>query len=375
MNRLFILLATVFMALSTTASELPGSIYSGLWKAGHVQGIAVDAKKEYMYFSFTTILVKTDLKGNIIGTVTGLLGHLGCLEYNEQDGRVYGSLEYKGDSIGQGILKRENYTKELQDGFYIAIFDVNKITRMDMNAEKDGIMTSVYLPTVLEDYKATVKTPEGEKEHRFACSGIDGVSFGPEFGSKDPKRYLMVAYGIYGDTKRSDNNYQVILQYDTRDWTKYEAPLSQESMHRNGPKKPLKRYFLYTGNTNWGIQNMEYDWEKNLWFAFAYKGKKEQYPNYTLFAIDGNVKPYKTTLSGIPYQKKGSVLTLAKMGKHDPQSNTYGWHFDKGTTGFCFLGDNMYYISNRKKSKDGQQTWAKLYRFTGAPDKPFELVK
>ena len=46
------------------------------------------------------MLVKMDMKGNVVGTVTGLLGHLGCLEYNEQDGRLYGSLEYKNDAIG-----------------------------------------------------------------------------------------------------------------------------------------------------------------------------------------------------------------------------------------------------------------------------------
>ena len=47
--------------------------------------------------------------------------------------------------------------------------------------------------------------------------GIDGISFGPAFGApKGSKPYLNVAYGIYGDTTRSDNDYQVILNYDPR---------------------------------------------------------------------------------------------------------------------------------------------------------------
>ena len=58
---------------------LPKNIYSGRWGYGHCQGIAVDAKREYMYYSFTTALVKTDMQGNLIGTCTGLLGHLGCI--------------------------------------------------------------------------------------------------------------------------------------------------------------------------------------------------------------------------------------------------------------------------------------------------------
>lgn len=114
---------------------------------------------------------------------------------------------------------------------------------MDMDAEKDGIMTTVYLPTVLDDYLAKVTTNEGEKQHRFGCSGIDGVSFGPRFGKKDGKEYLTVAYGIYGEVDRSDNDYQVLLQYDTSKWHKYETPLSQENMHTNGPAQPDREYF------------------------------------------------------------------------------------------------------------------------------------
>ena len=71
---------------------LPQSIPSGLWPYGHCQGIAIDKKREFMYFSFTTALIKTDLKGRLIGSVTGLLGHLGCIDFNDEDGRLYGSL-------------------------------------------------------------------------------------------------------------------------------------------------------------------------------------------------------------------------------------------------------------------------------------------
>ena len=45
-------------------------------RAAHVQGIAVDKEKGYMYFSFTTTFVKTDMEGNVIGSVKGL----GCRE-------------------------------------------------------------------------------------------------------------------------------------------------------------------------------------------------------------------------------------------------------------------------------------------------------
>ena len=57
---------------------------------GHIQGIAVDAERKYIYASFTTAFLKLDMNGNIIGSVTGLCGHLGCIAYNYDDGRVYG---------------------------------------------------------------------------------------------------------------------------------------------------------------------------------------------------------------------------------------------------------------------------------------------
>lgn len=44
---------------------------------GHIQGIATDAERKYMYYSFTTSLIKTDMNGNVIGSVKGLAGHLG----------------------------------------------------------------------------------------------------------------------------------------------------------------------------------------------------------------------------------------------------------------------------------------------------------
>lgn len=38
------------------------------------------------------------------------------------------------------------------DAFYVAIFDVDKITRPDMDAETDGRETAVYLKEVVDDY-------------------------------------------------------------------------------------------------------------------------------------------------------------------------------------------------------------------------------
>lgn len=379
-RRLFQLLTLVAVLASLPCvaqnpHSLAREITSGPFKAGHIQGIAIDDKQEYIYYSYTTMLIKTDIKGNIVGTVTGLLGHLGDLDYNTADGRVYGSLEYKNDAIGRGILNMEKSSRTLDNAFYIAIFDVENIDRIGMDAEKDGIMTTVYLPTVLEDYLSTVETLEGSKEHRLGCSGIDGVAFGPKFGSTTGKQYLTVAYGIYNDVERSDNDYQVLLQYDVQKWAKYERTLSQEAMHKMGPKHPTAQYFVLTGNTHYGVQNIEYDPHTYSWLMAVYKGSKEHYPNYTLFAIDATSPSSKQPLQGIPYIKKGLVVPLKEQGLKDERSGIRGWHWDVGSTGMASLGEGYFYLSHSYNSEQGQGSTLRLYRYTGNPEAAFEQIK
>ena len=381
MKQIFALLSALIIGITalhaaTPIEQLPREIYSGEWKAGHVQGFAVDTKREHIYFSFTTMLIKMNMKGEIVGSVTGLLGHLGCIEFNDADGRIYGSLEYKDDSIGRGILKMENSDRKFDTAFYVAIFDVDKITREGMNAEKDNIMTTVFLPTVYEDYTAKVEQGGKTLEHRFGCSGFDGITFGPKFGKSDGKYYLTIAYGIYGDASRSDNDHQVLLQYDTTSWRKYEQTLSQDNMHKSGPKKPAGKYFVYTGNRNWGVQNMEYDKTRNFWFLATYTGKKDTFANFTLMTIDGNIAPQKQPLKGVEYCQSGNMLTLSGRGMVDPNCHSiHGWIFDNSATGIHALGDNYFYISHRKFNKPYQSCTATLYKFVARELYPFEKVK
>ena len=307
---------------------------------GHIQGIATDAERKYMYYSFTTSFIKTDMEGNIIGSVTGLCGHLGCIAYNYDDGRVYGSLEYKHDAIGKKILERvsgqQNAEIDVEDGFYIVSFDVDKIDRVGMDAEADGVMSAIYLSEVTDDFKA-----DG---HRHDCSGIDGVTFAPIPGEKG-KKYLYVAYGIYGDVERDDNDSQVILRYDPSLFDKFAKPLNQKKMHRDGPKKPESKYFVYTGNTTWGVQNLEYDEENSLMLLAVYKGKKPKFPNYPLFFVDMSVRA-KTV-------GEREYLTLKKIGKEHSPTGIWGSDFPYGSTGVISLGENKFYFSIPSES-DGK---------------------
>lgn len=118
-------------------SPLPTAVDGGAWQSGHLQGMAIDRAKGHMYFSFTSLLVKTDLNGRPLGSVTGLTGHLGDLDFDARDGRIYGSLEYKAAKA-----------------FYIAVFDGDRITRMNMDAQSSGVVSTVHLQEVVKDYTA-----------------------------------------------------------------------------------------------------------------------------------------------------------------------------------------------------------------------------
>ncbi|RZK82689.1 MAG: hypothetical protein EOO92_00825 [Pedobacter sp.] len=356
-------------------SLLPDSIPSGKQGSFHVQGMLVDQEKGVVYFSFTDRLVKTDLSGNMIGSVTGFIGHLGDLDFSA-DGKIFGSLEYKNDAIGKGIKTKLGIRDENKDGFYVAIFDGAKITRPGMNAEEEDLLQTVYIKEATADYLATVKLGEQEKQHRFACSGIDGIAFAPAIGANAThKKFLYVAYGIYGDNERNDNDHQVILKYDVTDWGRYAKKLSQTGLHRSGPKKPLEKYFVRTGNTRYGIQNLAYDASSGNLFAAVYKGSKPQFPNYDLFVINGKQSPSNGLIISDNKKIRVKTLSLLEAGIKDVTSSTSGWFFPWGTTGICPLGDGLFYISHPKKTSDGQQQ-TMIYKYKWLGDQQgFHLLK
>lgn len=357
--------------------KLPRTILSGEQGPFHVQGIAVDLERGYIYFSFTTKLLKMDLAGNLIGSVDGLTGHLGCLTMNPADGRVYGSLEYKDDAIGKGIRKTLDGESEGADqtGFYIAVFDVDRIVRPDMDAERDRVMTAVYVKEAVDDYFAETVNGGRTVAHRFGCSGIDGVTFAPRFGSGEEGDWLYVAYGIYGDTLRTDNDYQVLLAYDTKEWKRYEQPLSQSNLHKSGPAAPDRKYFVRTGNTSYGIQNLAYDPASGNLYAAVYKGRKPHYPNWSLFVIDGSKPARRESLQGFDTPTEGEVLSLVEAG--NPDGGIGGWNFKWGATGLCPLGGGYFYISENARSKETRQqsSTVRLYEWTGDAATPFRAVE
>ena len=153
------LLMAASVSLSAQIStNLPKRIYvENNEKSSHVQGVAVDIKRGYAYFSFTTKLIKTDLQGRVVGSVTGLTCHLGCIDLDTETGKLYASIEYKDDEIGRGILNQMGRTLgKRENTFYIGIFDTDKITHTGISAETGGVMKTVYLPEVVRMYEDSV---------------------------------------------------------------------------------------------------------------------------------------------------------------------------------------------------------------------------
>ena len=360
-----------------TPGSLPDSVSSGKQGNFHVQGIAVDQVNGFIYFSFTDKLIKMDLSGNLVGSVTGLVGHLGDLAFDPETNTIYGSLEYKNDAIGEGISKKLGLKNSNDINFYIAMFDASHIVKPDMDAGEGNVLKTVYLKEVVDDYKAKVKVGNRVLQHRFGCSGIDGVTIGPSIGNtNDPKKYLYVAYGIYGDTTRNDNDYQVILKYDIADWNKIGQRLFQENPHHSGPEKPLARYFVKTGNTRYGIQNLAYDNYTGNFFAAVYKGSKSRFPNYSLFVIDGHKKPGWGKIIADNKTIRVKTLSLLQAGLKDAGSGVRGWDFEWGSTGLFPLGQGLFYISHNRKTEDGQQTTTiHKYKWIGSNSEAFILVK
>ncbi len=373
---LFLLKAESQEIRSTT--NWPDSIYSGKQGKMHVQGIAVDEKKGFVYFSFTDKLIKMDLSGRLIGSVTGFVGHLGDLDFNIDNGKIYGSLEYKNDAIGKGIKKSLGKQEQAgENGFYIAIFDGSRINRANMDAETEDLLHTVYLSEVVKDYEAEVMVGDKTIAHRFGSSGIDGVTFAPAIGnSHGTKKYLYVAYGVYGDVDRDDNDHQVILKYDVSKWSKYEKHLSQDLLHRSGPKSSKAKYFVKTGNTRYGIQNLAYDSHTGNLFAAVYRGSKTQFPNYDLFVIDGHKKPSTSYIISDNKTIKVKTLSLLDAGSEDSESGIRGWNFKWGATGLQPLGKGLFYISHNERSDDGQQeTTLHKYRWIGDEERSFIIEK
>ena len=329
-------------------------LYGGIWAepAGHLQGAAADDENKFLYMSFTDRLIKVDMHtGEIVGSVTGLLAgsiygggaHLGDLAF--YNGKVYGSLEYKAT-----------------EKFYIAVFDVAKIDAMDIDYKTPGVLTTMYMEEVVKDYKDELDAGEHINGHvtlghKHGCSGIDGITFGPLPGDDSGKIYMTVAYGVYRHEERTDNDYQVILTFDPEQFE--GAYFDQNNPHEIGPKLH-KKMFVFTGNTSYGVQNLEYDRVTGDYWMIVYQGRKAQFDNRPVYIIDGKKAPVEQELQlgreSVYGTVRGAVLSLKEAGSLHAGSGVWGVEQMPLTAdkGFISLGDDYFYVADAGKKDDMQ---------------------
>ena len=350
------------MAAETSQNEkiaLPAEVYVEGGKS-HVQGLALDEQAGRMYFSFTTSFVKTDLEGRVLGSIDRIQGHLGAMTFDPRERKVYATLECKDDAIGAGLSA---FAKG-RSMFYVAIIDVDRIDRIGMDSEDNDAFRIVCIKDATRDYHY-----EG---HRYGCSGIDGIALAPKLGRKACSgKYLYIAYGIYGDKDRRDNDYQVLLRYDTRALEKFAGKVKYGEFYEEGPEKAMDKYFIFTGNTNWGVQNLAYDKASGLMYMAVYKGSKPEFGNFDLFVFDISQKPSRLTLDGVSYDRTGHKTIGSR------EAPVTGFRFKYGSTGLCPAGDGLFYISENGKNPDSGRQFcrARLYRWTGAAEGCFVRVE
>ena len=335
------------------AQTLPTKFEVKIKAKDHVQGMGIDTAARCVYLSFTTSLVKTDYEGNVLASIDSIFGHLGAMTFDAASRKLYASLECKDDVIGQGIAKHLGKEAVSQDmsKFYIMVFDVDG-GQARPGAGNPVIAGQWEVSEAIDDYKV-----------RYGCSGIDGVTIAPQIGKKKGKPRLYVAYGIYGDISRRDNDHQILLEYK----------LDAFKPGVTAPKASAK-YFIFTGNTTWGVQNLCYDPKTGCIFMACYSGKKPEFPNFSLFAVPVAQKPVKKVLRGLEDDGEHLSLALWQQGLLGSVKGIRGWRFSDATTGVCTLGDGTWFVSTPTKLRGKMQTaTVRQIHWKGGPqENPFE---
>ena len=67
-------------------------------------------------------------------------------------------------------------------------------------------------------------------------------------------------------------------------------------------------------------------------------------------------------------------VVLSDSGLCDSATGIHGWQFEWGSTGFCPLGDGLYYISHSGVADGSNYCNAVLYRWNGSPEQAFDQV-
>ena len=173
----------------------------------HMQGFS--SGNGHMFWSFTNSLIKTTLDSVVRCQVQLRGGHLGDIDYH--NGKIYGSFML--DAL-------PGHAWADWSGYKLMVFDEYDLRTLD-----------VINLDICDYYKSITCTPEDTR----GFQGIDGVTIAPDPVTGEEK--IFIACALFTGEKYSN---QIILQFDMTG--KYET-----------------EYHIPTGNTVYGIQNLDYD--------------------------------------------------------------------------------------------------------------------
>lgn len=202
-----------------------------------MQGFTSDGK--HMYWSFTDTVVKTTLKGTVRRCVPVSGGHLGDIDYFE--GKLYAS--FMGDAL-------PGHPWNDWTSFKICVFDADTLELEKM------------INLDICDYYKSLKGTDADTR---GFQGVDGVAFGKIPGTEEWRMFVACAL----DTgEKYENN--ILLRF-TLDGV-YET-----------------EYPIKTGNTVFGIQNLDYDATTGEFWFSTYGGGEPFMPKETLYKTDVNI--------------------------------------------------------------------------------------
>jgi hypothetical protein len=209
----------------------------------HMQGFS--SGNGHMFWSFTNSLIKTTLDSVVRCQVQLRGGHLGDIDYH--NGKIYGSFML--DAL-------PGHAWADWSGYKLMVFDEYDLRTLD-----------VINLDICDYYKSITCTPEDTR----GFQGIDGVTIAPDPVTGEDK--IFIACALFTGEKYSN---QIILQFDMTG--KYET-----------------EYHIPTGNTVYGIQNLDYDADnKEFWFT-TYGSSQPYQAKYVLYCVSGDFKEIRRT--------------------------------------------------------------------------------
>ena len=214
----------------------------------HMQGFTSDGSREYMYWSFTDSLVKTNKNGTMICQIHVNGGHFGGLDWH--DGKIYVSfMRYPHPwTYFTDWQSFQVYVYEDENLNLLKIIDISECVEM-------------------------------KKKKTDGFQGIDGVAFGRTPGSDEDRMLVAVAL----ETGEEYGN-QMFLEVD-------------ENTGRID-----KVYKIPAGNKVFGIQNLDYEADTGCFWFTTYDAGEPYMEKETLYCVDPDMRTVRARYSiSTPY--------------------------------------------------------------------------